>query len=122
MPSTPITIPCNRVGCANFRVSGSSYCSQHRYVRARHSQHQAIYDTKKHRVWAHAIRTRDLVCMLCNDRLTTVADHIIPLKDGGAWSLSNGQGLCRSCHNKKSRREQIMRCDSVPHPTLSGKR
>ena len=37
---------------------------------------------------------------------STVADHIEPLDNrnpyDGNWSLSNGQGLCHACHNKKT--------------------
>lgn len=33
---------------------------------------------------------------------STDADHIVRLEDGGGWSLSNGQGLCASCHGRKT--------------------
>lgn len=36
----------------------------------------------------------------------TVADHIIPVAQGGDWSIDNGQGLCRSCHAVKSAMER----------------
>ncbi len=37
-----------------------------------------------------------------------VTDHIIPVIQGGAgYSKANFQSLCHSCHNRKSRLEQI---------------
>jgi 5-methylcytosine-specific restriction protein A len=41
---------------------------------------------------------------------SVVADHIEPLKDGGArFDWSNLQGLCLSCHNRKSAGETARR-------------
>jgi hypothetical protein len=34
-----------------------------------------------------------------------IADHIVRIKVGGTWDLSNGQGLCESCHATKRQRE-----------------
>jgi 5-methylcytosine-specific restriction endonuclease McrA len=33
--------------------------------------------------------------------ISTVADHIIPVSQGGTWSMDNGQGACDPCHNWK---------------------
>lgn len=52
---------------------------------------------------------RDPCCVLClkQGRVTasTDADHIIPKDKGGKDSLDNLQGLCSSCHGKKTRAE-----------------
>jgi len=33
----------------------------------------------------------------------TVADHIVPINAGGSrFEAENGQGLCASCHGKKT--------------------
>jgi 5-methylcytosine-specific restriction endonuclease McrA len=37
---------------------------------------------------------------------SNTADHIIPLHAGGTWALTNGQGLCESCHGVKCNEEQ----------------
>ena len=44
---------------------------------------------------------RDPMCMSrgCR-RLATVADHIIPRRQGGTDDLENLQGLCQSCHSR----------------------
>jgi 5-methylcytosine-specific restriction endonuclease McrA len=35
------------------------------------------------------------------------ADHVVPVSQGGArYDVANGQTLCRSCHGRKTRREQ----------------
>ena len=50
------------------------------------------------------------VCGACEQhgRVVTavVADHVTPLKDGGArFDTANLQALCVSCHNRKTARE-----------------
>jgi 5-methylcytosine-specific restriction protein A len=43
---------------------------------------------------------RDPVCRMCNAAPSTVADHLVPIRDGGArFDLSNGRGVCAPCHN-----------------------
>jgi len=51
------------------------------------------------------ILRRDPICVRCNEQLSTTADHVVPLKRGGDYSLGNGQGLCTSCHSIKTREE-----------------
>ena len=35
-----------------------------------------------------------------------IADHITPVAEGGTDQHSNGQAVCASCHNVKTRQEQ----------------
>jgi len=50
------------------------------------------------------VRLEEPICQACGLRATEVADHIIPIQDGGArLDRSNLQGLCSSCHRRKSR-------------------
>ena len=43
----------------------------------------------------------------------TVADHVMPLRAGGGWELTNGQGLCALCHGAKTREENgLMRASA----------
>jgi 5-methylcytosine-specific restriction protein A len=51
------------------------------------------------------ILARDPICRICKVEASTVADHIVPLRRGGDWGLENGQGLCASCHGKKTAKE-----------------
>lgn len=46
------------------------------------------------------------ICNDCKRLPSTVADHIKPVRLGGNfWDIENLQGLCASCHNKKSANE-----------------
>jgi 5-methylcytosine-specific restriction endonuclease McrA len=57
---------------------------------------------------------RDTVCRICNAALSTVCDHIIPPAEGGSpTAMSNLQGVCKSCHDKKSGREGRRRVRNV---------
>ena len=43
------------------------------------------------------------ICERCNNAPATVADHITPLRAGGAhMSDANTQALCRPCHRVKT--------------------
>ena len=53
-----------------------------------------------------AILQRDRICAHCGERKSTQADHIIPVAEGGTHHISNGQGLCDWCHDKKTGAEQ----------------
>lgn len=58
-----------------------------------------------------AILDRDPTCRACGTSASTEADHIIShaecLRRGiEPDTLDNGQGLCRSCHWAKTKREQ----------------
>lgn len=50
------------------------------------------------------ILNRDPYCMIrvkCNGAPSMVADHITPVRQGGEWTMENGQGCCDACHNHK---------------------
>jgi 5-methylcytosine-specific restriction protein A len=92
-------------------------CDQHRRDHhlvdrlARGSAHRRGYDAD-HRRWREEVLARDPVCKLCDRRPSLIADHIRPLDpadphgDPSKWALSNGQGVCRPCHNIKTARER----------------
>ena len=49
------------------------------------------------------------LCRACDAKgfvtATTVADHIIPLAEGGSGDRDNYQGLCGPCHQAKTATE-----------------
>jgi len=49
------------------------------------------------------VLSRDPMCRTegCGNP-STVADHIVPLEQGGENTFENLQGLCASCHNRKT--------------------
>jgi 5-methylcytosine-specific restriction protein A len=57
-------------------------------------------------VWKKArlvILMRDTVCQICKREPSTQVDHKIPLREGGArLDPLNLQGLCGSCHSRKT--------------------
>jgi 5-methylcytosine-specific restriction protein A len=111
MPTVPLR-PCRHWGCPNL-----SDCPQHagegaakEYDRARRDDPLRIYNTTRWRALRTLVLQRDLLCKICGDEASTEADHIIPTRSGGAvWSIENLQGLCSSCHAKKTRRENNRR-------------
>jgi 5-methylcytosine-specific restriction endonuclease McrA len=57
---------------------------------------------RRHRKWRMEVLARDLLSRACGAKPATVADHIVPLNQGGTWDLSNGQGLDETCHRRKT--------------------
>ena len=49
------------------------------------------------------------LCAMCEAQgrvtIATQRDHIVPLAEGGADDDSNTQGLCKACHDVKSKAE-----------------
>lgn len=66
----------------------------------------------EHLKWRAAVLRKHPLCVHCLVRgqvsESTVADHIVPIEAGGArYDLDNAQGLCRSCHARKSQSERL---------------
>lgn len=68
---------------------------------------QRGYD-QRHREWREKVLARDRFCACGCGGLATVADHIIPISEGGArFDLKNGQGMTEECHNRKRQEESV---------------
>lgn len=101
--------PCGEPGCPTLVYEGPR-CSIHesQHERARGTSTQRGYDVR-HREWRDQILKRDPQCKAtgCAAR-STVADHIVPIRQGGArFDLRNGQGMCETCHNRKRQLESM---------------
>ncbi len=104
--------PCFEPRCPELVERGETRCPMHK------RQHQQAYERTRgtaaergygaeHRKWRAAVLARDPLCKGCGRERSTFADHIIPLKQGGAkLDLRNGQGLCNHCHQVKRGRER----------------
>lgn len=58
---------------------------------------------RKHRKWRQMVLHRYPICNICQREPATIADHVVPWQDGGdKFTLENGQGLCATCHNRKT--------------------
>lgn len=69
-----------------------------------------------------AILRRDPVCVACGVAASTVADHVRShaecLRAGiEPDTLDNGQGMCATCHDLKTRREQRIGLNAWRRPT-----
>ena len=66
--------------------------------------HQKIYKSARWKRLREDYLTENPYCEC--ERLATVVDHKIPIKNGGAiWEWSNLQSMCRYCHNRKTAKE-----------------
>lgn len=106
--------PCAEPGCPE--VTRQTRCAGHRRTKQadtrayRGSAASRGYD-RNHRKWRRRVLARDPLCVECleDGRVTeaTVADHKVPLSEGGArFDMDNGQGLCVTHHNRKTARER----------------
>lgn len=112
--------PCQRPGCR--ALADARYCAEHapaergRFDRERGSAASRGYG-RRHERWRKMILARDPLCMiqkLCGRGISpdalpapaTHADHIVPVRAGGEWSMENGQGACQRCHGWKTALER----------------
>lgn len=108
MPNRPAS-PCAVPGCPHRKP-----CPRHPQratwnVKAnRGSTKQRGYSGKHASWWRLTVLANHPQCP-CG-AVATVADHIVPIAEGGdPLDLRNGDGLCRSCHAKKTQREALRR-------------
>lgn len=71
--------------------------AKRRWAEARPSNWAAI----RRRVLARDLRT----CQVCGARPCRVVDHIVPVAEGGTWTLANLQTICDRCHRQKIKAE-----------------
>lgn len=109
--------PCAQPGCPAVVLRGA-YCAEHqrpreggpeRGGRSRLSPSRRGYD----RHWQQLRRlilSRQPLCVECERAGRIVAatevDHIVPLAVGGTNDTDNLQPLCKSCHSRKTLRQQ----------------
>ncbi len=67
------------------------------------------YDTARWKRLRNMVLARDPLCVECLGfgiiRSATHVDHIKPLSEGGTNHKDNLQGLCASCHNRKTAKQ-----------------
>lgn len=124
MPNAPRR-PCRNPGCVELTRDG--YCPQHRrdprrFDRYRGNPSERGYGAKWQRYRRRFLDGRSLCGQSPNEEreaaygclsegLSTPAtevDHIDPVSRGGPfWDPLNHQGLCKTHHSRKTRKEQI---------------
>ena len=70
-----------------------------------------FYKSRRWQRLRKVILARDSICQHCKDKgryiSANVVDHITPINKGGTNNPNNLQGLCSSCHNKKSSSDRL---------------
>lgn len=91
MPRAPRI--CATAGCTNTQP-----CATHARI-PWHGSHSRGFPTAVR----NYILQRDQLCRHCGQRPPTVADHIVPVAEGGSHDPDlNGQGLCDPCDAVKT--------------------
>ena len=77
---------------------------------------EAYYSSPEHIAWAKAVKQlAGYQCQKCGSKGPSLyADHIKEIKDGGTWTIANGQCLCASCHTTKTMLERAKRAFEKP--------
>lgn len=101
--------PCRQPGCPEL-VQGA-WCETHSKIvdsSYRRGENHKFYDSKRWRVRKKRFLTRHPECACGCGRLAEVVDHIEPYVSEeirSFWAETNWQGLTKSCHSKKTRRD-----------------
>lgn len=78
------------------------------WTSTRKSRHERGYGRKHDLMRARVLREEPL-CRPCHSvgrvEPSTIADHILPLSEGGSGDRLNYQGICKPCHDAKTAEE-----------------
>jgi|GEM_PF-4926230 len=112
MPFSPLH-KCNHPACT--QSTDKRFCAAHNSVK---DEHDSLYTTYR---WTKARKSflranQWCACMAaeckhdvivgCLDQSSAVVDHVVPRTKGGAtWDQGNWQRLCKTCHDRKTNRE-----------------
>lgn len=104
---------CSIPGCPEIHNGASSRCEKHtREAKQAHWDKTRAYSSRGHRTFRDAVLRREPICVLCQLRQATVADHHPRSRKELESLLLNpndpayGRGLCVPCHNASTARLQ----------------
>ena len=102
--------PCPTRGCAALVRSG--HCEAHggqRKAWAKDTPGPPRLRGRANQQRRQRVFARDPLCVPCAAKgyvsVATIADHVVPLTQGGADNESNLQGVCSRCHKAKTQGE-----------------
>ncbi len=125
--------PCSQPGCGVLVRDGTSRCPKHKREAWAKSPTAAKRVTgRRLQALRERLFTDNPLCVECERQgrvtLATQRDHVISLAEGGTDEDDNVQGLCRACHDTKSRQESVrgrngpvrvsLLPDWLPRPTV----
>lgn len=88
------------------------------WASTRKSRHERGYG-REHDIMREIVLREEPLCRMCLAQgrvsASTIADHIIPLSEGGTGERNNYQGLDADCHRKKTA-EEASRARGVKAP------
>ena len=101
---------CNAPGCPNLTMG--KHCPEHttQFEQKRRARFPREGSTKRGygAVWQRirlVVLERDPWCCHCRTQPSVDVDHVKPKAAGGTDELENLQGICKACHQKKTRYE-----------------
>lgn len=105
---------CSVPGCPTIHDGPGSRCIEHTREadKRRGTATERGYTGKGHRAFRNGVLNRDPICVLCEVRQATVADHHPrSRKELEALALNPndpafGRGLCKHCHDTETARHQ----------------
>ena len=103
---------CPTSGCGALTSGGRCRTCRDQADRARGTATERGYKSRGHTRFRRAVLRRDPVCVLCDLRIATVADHWpISRRELVAAGLNpndpaRGRGLCKDCHDRETAKHQ----------------
>ena len=105
---------CKKPGCLNVVIPGKDFCQKHICmqgrklfsVRRKSSEWHGLYNSRRWRSEKAEFLKQYPYCFVCGGKADTV-DHIKPHKGNVElfWNKANWQPLCKSCHSRKTLKE-----------------
>jgi 5-methylcytosine-specific restriction protein A len=108
MPTAPLRLCSGKSNCPNRVQRGKCKDCARVSEQARGTSTERGYGSAWQRL-RDRVRTEEPLCRRCLAKdliqATEEVDHIVPKSDGGTDDRANLQGLCKSCHSRKTMTE-----------------
>ena len=122
MPRRP-NVPCRHRGCPAIVSPTIGWCEKHarepqderkakqrQWDAKRGTAKERGYDATWRRLRMMVLRAQP-ICAICRHDPAVMVDHIVPMAKGGErLDRDNLQGLCNTCHGRKTWRETMGKC------------
>lgn len=97
---------CADVHCPNVAVLRASHCAEHTpKAWAKDTTTVRISGRRSQRRRRYVLSRDNGICWICGHPGATVADHVVPLAEGGADTIDNLRAAHDVCNTEKGQRE-----------------